>query len=72
MEGPEASLVYQKYLEMLTLLDSYEDHIFNEWKTEVDEVCQFNLNQPLIKRNLENGLLSVNFDPKVFILTYYK
>uniref|UniRef100_A0A7M4FBW4 Dynein axonemal heavy chain 11 n=1 Tax=Crocodylus porosus TaxID=8502 RepID=A0A7M4FBW4_CROPO len=68
LEGPEASLVYQKYLEMLTLLDSYEDHIFNEWKTKVDEVCQFNLNQPLIKRNLESGLLSVNFDPKLVAL----
>nr|XP_006007896.1 PREDICTED: dynein heavy chain 11, axonemal [Latimeria chalumnae] len=65
LEGPEAALVYQKYLEMMTLLDQYEEEVYYEWSKGVDEVCQFNLDQPLIKRNPENGLLSVNFDPKL-------
>ncbi|EMP26627.1 Dynein heavy chain 11, axonemal [Chelonia mydas] len=68
LEGPEMALVYQKYIEMLTLIDQYEEQIYCEWKSQVDEVCQFNLDQPLIKRNPENGLLSVNFDSKLVAL----
>ncbi|XP_069504355.1 dynein axonemal heavy chain 11 [Ambystoma mexicanum] len=68
MEGPEAILVYQKYVEMLTLLDNYEDHIYEQWTSQVDDICQFNLNQPLIKRRPDNNLLIVNFDPKLLAL----
>uniref|UniRef100_A0A8C3PC88 Dynein axonemal heavy chain 11 n=1 Tax=Chrysemys picta bellii TaxID=8478 RepID=A0A8C3PC88_CHRPI len=68
LEGPETALVYQKYIEMLTLIDQFEEQIYCEWKSQVDEVCQFNLDQPLIKRNPENGLLSVNFDSKLVAL----
>jgi hypothetical protein len=50
---------------MTTLLDQFENHIYNEWKIHVDEICEFNLNQPLVKFSAMNGLLSVNFDPKV-------
>ncbi|XP_029444925.1 dynein heavy chain 11, axonemal [Rhinatrema bivittatum] len=65
LEGTEAAVVYQKYMEMLTLLDQYEDEVYEGWVTQVDEVCQFNLDQSLIKRNLQDGLLSVNFDSKL-------
>uniref|UniRef100_A0A670JQ67 Dynein axonemal heavy chain 11 n=1 Tax=Podarcis muralis TaxID=64176 RepID=A0A670JQ67_PODMU len=61
----EGALIYQKYIEMLTLLDQNEDQIYCNWKSKVDEVCQFNLDQPLIKRSDKDGLLSVNFDPKL-------
>lgn len=64
-ESSEGALIYQKYVEMLTLLDEYEDQIYYTWKSQVDNVCQFNLDQPLIQRNDRDGLLSVNFDPKV-------
>uniref|UniRef100_A0A8D2LWB0 Dynein axonemal heavy chain 11 n=1 Tax=Varanus komodoensis TaxID=61221 RepID=A0A8D2LWB0_VARKO len=64
LESPEAALVYQKYIEMWTLLDQYEDQVYCKWKSEVDGICQINLDQPLIKRN-EDGLLNVNFDSKV-------
>ncbi|XP_075778342.1 dynein axonemal heavy chain 11 isoform X4 [Pelodiscus sinensis] len=64
----ETALVYQKYIELLTLLDKYEEKVYGAWKAQVDEVCQFNLDQPLIKRNPENGLLSVNFDSKLVAL----
>uniref|UniRef100_A0A803T5S7 Dynein axonemal heavy chain 11 n=1 Tax=Anolis carolinensis TaxID=28377 RepID=A0A803T5S7_ANOCA len=65
LESSEAAVIYQKYIEMLTLLDQYEDQIYHKWKSEVDVVCQFNLDQPLIKRNNKDGLLHVNFDLKV-------
>nr|XP_036878224.1 dynein heavy chain 11, axonemal [Manis javanica] len=65
LESPDDALVYQKYIEMTTLLDQFENRIYNEWKSNVDEICEFNLNQPLVKFNAINGLLSVNFDPKL-------
>ncbi|KAJ1100516.1 hypothetical protein NDU88_005599 [Pleurodeles waltl] len=65
MESPEATLVYQKYMEMLTLLDQFEEEIYEQWKSQVDDICQFNLNRPLIKRVPDNNLLAVNFDPKL-------
>lgn len=65
--NPDHALVYQKYVEMTTLLDQFESRIYNEWKSNVDEICEFNLNQPLVKFSAINGLLCVNFDPKVGI-----
>ncbi|KAJ6666585.1 hypothetical protein lerEdw1_020308 [Lerista edwardsae] len=65
LESSEGALIYQKYVEMLTLLDQYEDEIYYKWKSKVDDICQVNLDQPLIKRNFQDGLLSVNFDPKL-------
>ncbi|MGH0142545.1 UNVERIFIED_CONTAM: hypothetical protein FKN15_019724 [Acipenser sinensis] len=65
VEGAEVGVVYQKYLEMLTLLDEYEEQVYSGWTCGVDEVCQFNLDQPLIKRESHSGLLFVNFDPKL-------
>ncbi|XP_006154552.1 dynein heavy chain 11, axonemal [Tupaia chinensis] len=65
LNSPEDALVYQKYVEMTTLLDQFENHIYNKWKSNVDEICAFNLNQPLVKFSAINGLLSVNFDPKL-------
>nr|XP_056713421.1 dynein axonemal heavy chain 11 [Euleptes europaea] len=65
LESSEGALIYQKYIEMLTLLDQYEEEIYCKWKSKVDNVCQFNLDQPLIKRSDKDGLLSVNFDPKL-------
>ncbi|XP_063306953.1 dynein axonemal heavy chain 11 [Pelobates fuscus] len=65
MESPEASVVYQKYMEMMTLLDHHEEHAHEKWTSEVDNVCEFNLDRPLIRRNHEDHLLSVNFDPKL-------
>uniref|UniRef100_A0A8P0S8H0 Dynein axonemal heavy chain 11 n=1 Tax=Canis lupus familiaris TaxID=9615 RepID=A0A8P0S8H0_CANLF len=65
LESPDDALVYQKYIEMVALLEQFENHIYDEWKSNVDEICEFNLNQPLIKFSAINGLLSVNFDPKL-------
>ncbi|EGV97393.1 Dynein heavy chain 11, axonemal [Cricetulus griseus] len=49
---------------MTSLLDQFESHVYSEWRRTVDETCEFNLNQPLVKFSAINGLLSVNFDPK--------
>ncbi|XP_019507533.1 PREDICTED: dynein heavy chain 11, axonemal [Hipposideros armiger] len=68
LESPDDALVYQKYDEMTTLLDQFENRIYNEWKSNVDKICEFSLNQPLVKFSAINGLLSVNFDPKLVAL----
>uniref|UniRef100_A0A8C5KUF0 Dynein axonemal heavy chain 11 n=1 Tax=Jaculus jaculus TaxID=51337 RepID=A0A8C5KUF0_JACJA len=65
LDNPEEATIYQKYVEMTTLLDQFENHIYDDWKRNVDEICEFNLNQPLVKFSAINGLLSVNFDPKL-------
>ncbi|KAG8139083.1 hypothetical protein E2320_001864 [Naja naja] len=65
LENFEAAVIYQKYIEILKLFDQYEDQIYFKWKSKVDDICLFNLDQPLIKRNGKDGLLSVNFDPKL-------
>ncbi|XP_071071224.1 dynein axonemal heavy chain 11 [Dasypus novemcinctus] len=64
-ESLDDAFVYQKYIEMTNLLDQFENHVYNEWKSNVDKICEFSLNQPLIKSSVINGLLNVNFDPKL-------
>lgn len=54
-------------MEMMTLLDQHEDLVYHKWVSGVDETCKFSLDQPLIKRTAD-GLLSVNFDPKVHLI----
>lgn len=39
--------------------------MYEEWLAGVDEACSFNLSQPLISRNEESKLISVNFDPQL-------
>ncbi|KAJ8415860.1 hypothetical protein AAFF_G00404170 [Aldrovandia affinis] len=65
LEGSQMELVYQKYMEMLTLLDQYEEKVYSNWCSGLDQVCQFNLDQSLIKRHGPTGLLSVNFNPQL-------
>ncbi|XP_027272227.1 dynein heavy chain 11, axonemal isoform X2 [Cricetulus griseus] len=64
-DSPDETAVCQKYTEMTSLLDQFESHVYSEWRRTVDETCEFNLNQPLVKFSAINGLLSVNFDPKL-------
>lgn len=65
MESEEAKLVFTKYEEMLQLLSNWDQEIYKEWIAGVDEACSFNLNQPLITRNEETKLITVNFDPQL-------
>lgn len=56
---------YHMYMEMLSLLDQYEEDLYSEWCTGLEQACLINLNQPLISRNTSCDLISVNFNPKV-------
>ena len=44
---------------------SWDEQAYKEWKAGVDEACSFNLSQPLLMRNEETKLISVNFDPQL-------
>ncbi|XP_036354922.1 dynein beta chain, ciliary-like [Octopus sinensis] len=47
------------------LENPYSETVYGKWFSEVGEICSFNLKQPILTRNEENSLLSVNFDPQV-------
>ena len=47
----------------------WEKEVFDDWMKGVDEACSFNLSQPLLSRNEETKLISVNFDPQVGVGT---
>ncbi|KAM9852522.1 dynein axonemal heavy chain 11 [Aulostomus maculatus] len=63
--GGEMMKEYSMYMEMMSLLDQYEEKVHSEWCSGLEEACQMNLNQPLISRNTSHGLISVNFNPKL-------
>lgn len=56
---------YNMYMEMLSLLDRYEEDIYSDWCNGLEQTCLINLNQPLLSRNSLSGLISVNFNPEV-------
>lgn len=64
-EGGEMVKEYNMYMEMLSLLDQYEEDIYSGWCNGLEQACLVNLNRPLISRNTSSGLVSVNFNPKV-------
>ncbi|XP_007888401.2 dynein axonemal heavy chain 11-like [Callorhinchus milii] len=61
LQTREANLVFQKYDQMLTLLDQHEEAIYTLWTHHLDALCQANLSQPLLMFNKETGVYSVNF-----------
>ncbi|XP_010211142.1 PREDICTED: dynein heavy chain 17, axonemal, partial [Tinamus guttatus] len=61
MASAEAQLVAGKYEEMIELLRGYREKTYAEWISRVDQDCQFNLEQPLILRDPDSSLISVNF-----------
>ncbi|XP_046533401.1 dynein axonemal heavy chain 17 [Equus quagga] len=61
MSSVEAKLIYQKYDEMMELLRSYREKIYEQWVAGVDKDCHFNLGQPLIQRDPITNLIQVNF-----------
>ncbi|XP_032831905.2 dynein axonemal heavy chain 9 isoform X1 [Petromyzon marinus] len=65
METVEAHSMTQKYEEMIELLKRYKERLFAEWAQSVGERSEFNLSQPLICRDPETRLISVNFDPQL-------
>jgi len=43
----------------------FEVEMYKQWTASVDEKSQYNLTQPLLTRNKETMLLTVNFNPQV-------
>ncbi|XP_051263753.1 dynein axonemal heavy chain 11 isoform X2 [Dicentrarchus labrax] len=53
------------YMEMLSVLDQYEEDIYSDWCNGLEQSCLINLNQPILSRNTSSGLISVNFNPEL-------
>nr|XP_018673081.1 dynein beta chain, ciliary [Ciona intestinalis] len=65
LQSDESQRVFAKYDEMIKLLKSYEDGTYNKWQSIADDICNFNLDQPLIERDRHTNLVSVNFSPQL-------
>ena len=50
---------------MVEIIQLHKGEQYKEWTDKVDEDCKFNLSQPLLTRNEESNLISVNFNPKL-------
>ncbi|NXE96762.1 DYH17 protein, partial [Menura novaehollandiae] len=61
MVGAEAELVSRKYEEMMGLLQAYSKKVYGEWASGAGQDCHFSLEQPLLQRDPDSALLSVNF-----------
>ncbi|XP_042198221.1 dynein axonemal heavy chain 9 isoform X3 [Callorhinchus milii] len=65
LDSAEGKRVIQKYEEMKELLEQYEEKLYTEWAQTVAERSQDNLNQPLLRRNPQTKLITVNFDSQL-------
>ncbi|KAJ7420209.1 hypothetical protein BTVI_22374 [Pitangus sulphuratus] len=65
LDSAQGRRVVQKYEEMIQLLDRYQDKLYLDWSQTVSEKSQYNLTQPLIRRDPETKLITVNFDPQL-------
>ncbi|KNC98871.1 dynein beta chain, flagellar outer arm [Spizellomyces punctatus DAOM BR117] len=66
MNTEDANLVKTKYESLYETLENYERSIFTRWSDTITDESETNLQKPLLVR--EDGLLKVNFDPKVVAL----
>ncbi|XP_068770010.1 dynein axonemal heavy chain 9 [Struthio camelus] len=65
LDSAEGRRVMEKYEEMLQLLKGYQEKLYEDWSQAVSEKTQYNLTQPLIRRDPETKLIAVNFDPQL-------
>ncbi|XP_036884188.1 dynein heavy chain 9, axonemal isoform X2 [Sturnira hondurensis] len=65
MESAEGKQMIQKYETMLSLLERYETRLYEDWCQTVSERSQYNLSQPLLKRDPETKQITVNFNPQL-------
>ncbi|KAK7886266.1 hypothetical protein WMY93_025887 [Mugilogobius chulae] len=63
--GVDVTKEHQMYLQMLSLLDQYEQKVHSEWSNGLEQTCLSNLNQPLLTRDTLSGLITVNFSPRL-------
>ncbi|XP_054702769.1 dynein axonemal heavy chain 9 isoform X1 [Grus americana] len=62
LDSAEGRRVVEKYEDMIQLLDRYQEKLYVNWSQTVSEKSQYNLTQPLIRRDPETKLITVNFD----------
>ncbi|KAM9424094.1 dynein axonemal heavy chain 9 isoform 2-T2 [Pholidichthys leucotaenia] len=65
LESAQGARIVQKYEEMMQLLDRYSLNLYKTWTETVGESSQYNLSLPLISRDLDTQLISVNFNPQL-------
>ncbi|NXY74435.1 DYH9 protein, partial [Glareola pratincola] len=65
LDSPEGRRVIRKYEEMIQLLNRYQEKLYVDWSQTVSEKSQYNLTQPLLRRDPETKLITVNFDPQL-------
>ncbi|KAM6049902.1 dynein axonemal heavy chain 17 [Theristicus caerulescens] len=65
MLSAEARRVSRKYGEMMGLLQGYRKKVYEEWVHGAGQDCHFSLEQPLILRDPDSSLLSVNFSKEL-------
>ncbi|NXW79744.1 DYH9 protein, partial [Hirundo rustica] len=65
LDSAHGRRVVQKYEEMIQLLDRYQEKLYSQWSQTVSEKSQYNLTQPLIRRDPQTKLITVNFDPQL-------
>nr|XP_003818154.3 dynein axonemal heavy chain 9 isoform X2 [Pan paniscus] len=65
MESAEGKRMKQKYEDMLSLLEKYETRLYEDWCRTVSEKSQYNLSQPLLKRDPETKEITINFNPQL-------
>ncbi|KAK2516894.1 hypothetical protein Q9233_013460 [Columba guinea] len=52
-------------INLIFFLCRYQEKLYADWSQTVSEKSQYNLTQPLIRRDPETKLVTVNFDPQV-------
>ncbi|XP_009976195.1 PREDICTED: dynein heavy chain 9, axonemal-like, partial [Tauraco erythrolophus] len=65
LDSAEGRRVVEKYEEMIQLLNRYQEKLYVDWSQTVSEKSLYNLTQPLIRRDPETKLITVNFDPQL-------
>ncbi|NXB13890.1 DYH9 protein, partial [Rhagologus leucostigma] len=65
LDSAQGRRVVRKYEEMIRLLDRYQEKLYLDWSQTVSEKSRYNLTQPLIRRDPQTKLITVNFDPQL-------
>ncbi|NXL59531.1 DYH17 protein, partial [Chordeiles acutipennis] len=65
MFSAEAKLVSGKYEDMMRLLQGCREKVYEDWARGAGQDCHFSLEQPLIRRDPDSSLLSVNFSKEL-------
>ncbi|KAK2516281.1 hypothetical protein Q9233_013807 [Columba guinea] len=63
-----ARLIYSRHIQTELKLGGYQEKLYADWSQTVSEKSQYNLTQPLIRRDPETKLVTVNFDPQLVLV----